>query len=190
VDARSREAFERALSQRSRGARDEEAAPAAADAGTRTAGPEMAVWLRAELPPLDPGPPVFASSQPAVQALRAGTAAGAEGAAAARADAAAGTLRAALSGLQMPASADGLQHWQFSFSHQGAPLTGVSLTARADAPWQLQLQLPAHARERHALDARLGELRQRLSGRGADIGAIELRELHDSPDPPDLAEPH
>lgn len=139
--------------------------------------------------PPDPGPPVFASSLPAAQAIEAGTAAGLE-LAGARAEAtASGTLRAALSGLQVPASSDGLQHWQFSFSHQGAPLSGVSLTARPDAPWQLQLQLPAHARERPALDARLGELRQRLNTRGAQIGDIELRELHDAPDLPDPTEP-
>lgn len=88
-------------------------------------------------------------------------------------------LGSALSALSMPASPDGVQHWQFSFSQPGSALSGVALTAHHDAPWQLQLQLPAHARDRSALDARLGELRQRLAGRGAHIGDIELHTTHD-----------
>ncbi len=97
-------------------------------------------------------------------------------------------LAATLSALAMPASPEGVQHWQFSFSQPGSALSGVALTAQPDAPWQLQLQLPVHARDRGALDARLGELRQRLAGRGAHIGDIEFHsplDAFETPDRPD-----
>jgi hypothetical protein len=178
--------------------RADENRPDETPASPSAAAPDPVAWQRADLLlAMDAGPPVFGSVQPSVLALDASAsaqAAAASDAATAGAAAAAGSVRAALSslplsGLQAPASADGLQHWQFSFSHPGAPLSGVSLTARPDAPWQLQLQLPAHARERNALDARLGELRQRLNGRGAHIGDIELQDLHDTPGRHDPLEP-
>lgn len=126
---------------------------------------------------VEPESPVFLSSQP-VPGLPPLATAESPGAGAQPTDArpTPAMLGAALTALAMPVSADGVQHWQFSFSQPGSALSGVAFTAAPDAPWQLQLQLPAHARERSALDARLGELRQRLASRGALVGDIDLHD--------------
>ena len=202
VDVALRATFERALARQQKPGQDEETQPQPASAvEVQPAAAASAAWAtwqaaaqdRHRSP--DPDALVFVSSQPVpatphhAAAQSGSTSPTAHQPAEARPTSAA--LGAALSALRMPASPDGLQHWQFSFSQPGSLVSGVSLTAQPDMPWQLQVNLlaqaqahghlPNQARERSALDARLGELRQRLLGRGALIGDIEL---HDPPDNP------
>jgi hypothetical protein len=166
ADAALREAFERALSRQARAGDDEDtglptSAPDTGLAGLAMAGtsapPQVPVASQAlptpALPDRGEGPPPTTAMVPA-------------------------SLGAQLAALTVPASPDGAQHWQFSFAQPGSPLSGLVLSAQPHAPWQVQVQmaLPAQARERSAMDARLAELRQRLAGRGALVGEIELQD--------------
>jgi hypothetical protein len=199
-----RATFERALARQQKPGQDEEAQPQpevavelqpATTAAAAWAAGQAAAQDRLRSP--DPEALVFVSSQP-VAATPHDTAAQTgntshTGHQPAEARPTPAALGAALSALRMPASPDGLQHWQFSFSQPGSLVSGVSLTAQPDMPWQLQVNLlvqaqthghlPNQTRERSALDARLGELRQRLLGRGALIGDIELHDSLDNPQP-------
>lgn len=201
VDARLRQAFERALARREGGGPEEESAPGAgnpadtsavpaAPAVVPSAGAAASAASRAAAEPArlhrEPEAPVFLTSQPVGTTAPALPAA--EFAASSRgAPHLPPALGAALSALTMPASPEGPQHWQFSFSQAGSAVAGVTLSAQPQAPWLVQVNLHAQAlagtplRERSALDARLGELRQRLLGRGAHIDAVELHEPHDPP---------
>lgn len=198
VDASLRQAFERALARREGSGPDEEIASLATETNPGPALPVMAAPAAAahsaaaraapEPARLNPEPEalVFATSQPVATpapALPPG-----EPASSSRGvPHTPAALGAALSALTMPASPEGPQHWQFSFSQAGSAVAGVTLSAQPQAPWLVQVNLHAQAlagtplRERHALDARLGELRQRLQGRGAHIDAVELHEPHDPP---------
>lgn len=185
VSAEARQAFEKALQRQGKqgGARDP-ADPADAPAVPDPQAGKNPVCELAALQGLPP--PVFASSQPvpgvamAADATSPGAMAGAP--VSALGDA---RLGASLAALTMPASPLGPQHWQFSFFQDGSMLSGVALTAQPGAPWRMQLQTQgsahesAHWRERQALDARLGDLRQRLAGRGAQIGDIALHDPWD-----------
>lgn len=215
-------AFERALARTPATSCDDNAAPQPPPQPVMAAGAPLALDIK-RLQELDHerdcGDLVFISSQPVAAALPgqgAWAGAAAEAGAALNTPAAPGAdarptpaaLGAALSALRMPASPEGVQHWQFSFSQPGSALRGVVLTAQPHAPWQLQVLVDGHgpghvpltalaqsvaqsvaqsaaqsaaqSRERIALDARVAELRQRLAGRGALVGDIELRDLQDS----------
>ncbi len=185
ADPALREAFERALARPPQASPDEEA-PLLETA----AQPLATVGVpQARLRPPTPDELVFVSSQPVESAGRSVLGPGLEGATSTVAgrQPAPAVLGAALSALTMPASPEGIQHWQFSFSQPGSAVSGVTLTAQPESPWQVQVTLQNHAlslsqgRERGALDARLGELRQRLLARGAAIGDIELRDPFDDP---------
>lgn len=192
VDPALREAFERALArQPSDGdGNDDEVQAQGAAPQTPTAGMLAAASAPrfAKVQP-DTEELFFVSSQPVDAAARGAASLCADGLAAAATGArpTPAVLGAALSALTMPASSEGVQHWQFSFSQSGSAVSGVTLTAQGAAPWQVQLNVQAHAttpalaRERGALDARLGELRQRLLGRGVSIGDVELHDLLDNP---------
>jgi|GEM_PF-4575307 len=87
-----------------------------------------------------------------------------------------GALSQMLSSLQVPATPDGPQRWDFQFAEgSGLPLRGLTLTAE---PGQaLVLQLHAHPqaslRDRELSAQRLGELRQRLGEIGAPVAALD-----------------
>jgi len=87
-----------------------------------------------------------------------------------------GALSQMLSSLQVPATPEGPQRWDFQFAEgSGLPLRGLTLTAE---PGQaLVLQLHAHPqaslRERELSAQRLGELRQRLGEIGAPVAALD-----------------
>lgn len=186
VDAALRQAFERALARQAGGGWGDEASAPATDSNAAVASPVFVAAAACDLTRFQPEPEalVFASSQPVApppQALPQGEAA----TAGPGTQPMPATLGAALSALTMPASPEGPQHWQFSFAQAGSAVAGVTLSAQPQAPWLVQVNLQAHAlsstalRERSALDARLGELRQRLLGRGAHIDGVELLDTHD-----------
>lgn len=87
-----------------------------------------------------------------------------------------GALSQMLSSLQVPATPEGPQRWDFQFAEgSGLPLRGLTLTAE---PGQaLALQLHAHPqaslRDRELSAQRLGELRQRLGEIGAPVAALD-----------------
>lgn len=187
VDPALRKAFEHALARRDSATAEDESQPTNAEVLATQAAPVVVPPAVREITRLQPEPEalVFVSSQPVTPATPAPTqidptpaGAGAQPMPA--------VLGSALSALTMPASPEGLQHWQFSFSQAGSVVGGVTLTAQPQAPWLVQVNLHAQSlssaqwRERGALDARLGELRQRLLGRGAHIDQVEL---HDPQDP-------
>jgi hypothetical protein len=118
-----------------------------------------------------PGPPQAALPLPAASD---GPALAAAGRAAATLEP--GALSQMLSSLQVPATPDGPQRWDFQFADtSGLPLRGLTLTSE---PGQaLVLQLHAHPqaspRERELSAQRLGELRQRLGEIGAPVAALD-----------------
>jgi hypothetical protein len=143
--------------------RDAQAAAAAAAGGAqglaRSAdeGANVAEW--ASLSSL--AAPLFASS-PAAEAAPSNPAFGLE------------QFSAALSRLQMPASAQGPQQWQFSMAERsGGPVLGVRLNASAAGPWQMTVH--SSARDRQALHANLDKLHARLRSRGAHVGDVQVR---------------
>ncbi len=182
ADPALREAFERALARPPRSGTDDEEATAPPPA--IAAPPADIAAIQARLRQPAPEELVFLSSQPAdsVNHTVAGTGLVSVHSPASGPRPTPAVLGAALSALSMPASPEGIQHWQFSFSQPGSAISGVTLVAHPEAPWQVQVTLLPHAlsttqaRERSALDARLGELRQRLLGRGAAIGDVELHD--------------
>lgn len=187
VDAALRHAFERALAQHDGGGLDDETPTPTAEQGAAAALPAFGAAAARDLTRLQPEPEtlVFASSQPVATPAQAQPPGDAAAAGPRVPQALPATLGAALSALTMPASPEGPQQWQFSFAQAGSAVAGVTLTAQPQAPWLVQVNLQAPAlsssllRERSALDARLGELRQRLLGRGAHIDAVELHDTHD-----------
>lgn len=120
-------------------------------------GARGAEW--ATLSPL--AAPLFANS-PAAEAAPSNPAFGLE------------QFSAALSRLQMPASAQGPQQWQFSMAERsGGPVLGVRLNATAAGPWQMTVH--SSARDRQALHANLDKLHARLRLRGANVGDVQVR---------------
>ncbi len=186
VDPALRQAFEYALAHRDRGSAEDEPQATNADMPATQTAPVVVAPAVREITRLQSEPEalVFVSSQPVAPAAAATQIDPTRAGAGAQPMPAA--LGAALSALTMPASPEGLQHWQFSFSQAGSVVGGVTLTAQPQAPWLVQVNLhapslsSAQLRERGALDARLGELRQRLLGRGAHIDQVELHDPHDT----------